>query len=93
MILYMHPFIGDGRATAAIDISDTESIKVAFAFCSPKDQFSRKRGRLISTGRLDAGVVHMEFPDDGLQAIKAQVMTNLMEDLMADCDYFPHWVY
>ena len=91
MILYMHPHLGKGRATAAIDISDLDSIKVAFAFCSPKDQFNRKLGRQIATGRLDAGVVHMEFADDKAQAVKAQVATNLEEDIMAELEYLPHW--
>lgn len=92
MILYMHPFIGNGRATAAIDVSDKTNIRVAFAFCSPKDQFSRKKGRLIATGRVrvleDA---HIEFEDDGEQAIKAQVMSHLEDDMLTGEEYLPQW--
>ncbi len=32
---------------------DAEVVLVGFAMCSPKDQFSKKRGRQIACGRLD----------------------------------------
>ena len=91
MILFMHPYVANGRATAAIDISNLENIRVAFAFCSPKDQFSRKKGRLIAEGRLRAGVTHIEFAADPDIPIKAQVMNELAEDYVAGLYYFPNW--
>jgi hypothetical protein len=45
----------DGILTVAyqiIDIDNKKAIKAGLAFCSPKDVFNKKRGRLISTGRL-----------------------------------------
>lgn len=96
MILYMHPYIdskyGKTRATAAIDISNLDNIRVAFSFCSPKDQFSRKKGRLISTGRLQAGVTHMDFGDNGESPIKEQVMSFFEEDIMSNAEYLPNWL-
>jgi hypothetical protein len=48
---------GDGALTAAIRLcqDSNDSVDVAVAFCSPKDQFSRKKGRLIAEGRLRSG--------------------------------------
>ena len=52
----MHPYAGRGRVTAAYYFSRDENglglLHVGFAFCSPKDQFSRAKGRLIATSRL-----------------------------------------
>jgi len=41
-----------GVLTAVSEIQPNGKLKIAFAFCSPKDQFNRKIGRKIALGRL-----------------------------------------
>lgn len=58
METFAHPIIGNGRATLAIKVEDG-MLSAGVAFCSTKDQFSRKRGRLIASNRL-----HTKHPED-----------------------------
>jgi len=52
-----HRQLGKGYVTVAFDYdTDNELIHYALSFCSPLDQFSRKRGNLIAQGRLVAYV-------------------------------------
>lgn len=39
-------------------------LKIAVARCSKKDNFFRKKGRLIAEGRLNKGKVHTTIPMD-----------------------------
>lgn len=50
-VAFNHMALGAGRVTFAYEVVDGEAI-VGAAFCSPKDQFSRRKGRLIATGRM-----------------------------------------
>ena len=60
-------------------------LRVAFAWCSPKDQFCRKRGRLIAKGRLlkDSGESAFE-KEDWKQAVTGAA-TRLEHFLDANC--------
>lgn len=49
---FCHPFVGRGRATLAINSTD-DTLVVGIAWCSPRDQFSRAKGRKIATDRLN----------------------------------------
>lgn len=53
-IAYLHLRVGPGAATAAFRRDATRSgvVYVGVGLCAPADQFSRKRGRLIASGRL-----------------------------------------
>jgi hypothetical protein len=56
-VKYMHLDLGEGKATLAIqEGADSRGAcyyaQIAVAFCSPSDQFSKKRGRTIAFGRL-----------------------------------------
>lgn len=51
---------GQGRVTLAIRLTPEEygaagTVEVGVAFCSPKDQFTRAKGRELAKQRLDAG--------------------------------------
>lgn len=48
-IRYVHVDIGGGKLTLAIDM---EKYRFGAAWCSPHDQFCRKKGRMIARGRL-----------------------------------------
>lgn len=52
METFTHPYVGRGRATLAIRVSDNV-IDVGVSFCSPNDQFSRSKGRIIALDRLN----------------------------------------
>jgi hypothetical protein len=57
-ILYFHVRDGfegvanKGGGTAAFELQENGTWKVGIALCSEKDNFNRKLGRLIATGRL-----------------------------------------
>jgi hypothetical protein len=49
-----HRRLGEGYITVAFNYNaDLEVIHYGLSFCSPLDQFSRKRGNLIAKGRLE----------------------------------------
>src|ERR1700687_2633301 len=50
---YSHLLVGKGKVTLAAKFFDSNWVEVGVAFCSPKDQFNRKKGRLIATGRRE----------------------------------------
>lgn len=85
MTEYMHLKHAAGRITVAFQVEE-KIAKVALAFCSPRDQFSRARGRLISEGRLKADKValHVTLAED--TRAKEQVQEALMQVLPTlDC--------
>jgi len=43
-----------GVMTIATEVQDDNSLKVSFAFCSPKDNFSKVKGREKAIGRLNS---------------------------------------
>lgn len=48
-----------GHVTVAYEVEGTK-LTMALAWCSPNDQFSKKVGRAISSGRLERGVGYLE---------------------------------
>ena len=75
----MHMKVGDtgGYVTAAIAV-DGDAARFGLAFCVPGDQFSRKRGRVISEGRLRVGKDHAISLVAG-QRVKSQVAAAIKE--------------
>lgn len=68
-----------GAITAAVQLSPDETTAViAFAECSPKDQFNRSKGRIIAEGRLKkesrAICVHTDKDRDGRPCISRAVL-------------------
>jgi hypothetical protein len=54
-ITYRHFRRDSGAITACCKVySDESRMLVGFALCSPEDMFSKKRGRLIAEGRMNA---------------------------------------
>ena len=54
---FVHMDLGDGHASLAIRETMNEgsgTIEVGVAFCSPNEQFNRRIGRTIASGRLNA---------------------------------------
>lgn len=43
----------DGRRFTAVGISINNSVRVGLAVANPKDNFARKLGRIIATGRAE----------------------------------------
>ena len=60
-IFYLHskPQQGKPRFTIAGQYNGT-TLNFSVARCSEKDQFEKKRGRLISAGRLRVGKLHTQ---------------------------------
>jgi len=91
---YMHMDLGIGRATIAIQKIDGEKrIRVAAAFCSPHDQFSRKKGRLIADGRLDCDkllyILNTSDESKSVQTIVREALADAIED--RDTELLPAW--
>lgn len=90
---YIHPFIeGGGRATIAVEvIRETGMVMYGVAWCSPKDQFSKKKGRLIADGRLDAGKGSAFFSNANT---RRELVIEVMYDIAEYLDQInaPQWV-
>lgn len=52
-LVFAHLRVGPGAATLAARLAFGR-VTVAAALCSPRDQYSRKLGRTIASGRLEA---------------------------------------
>lgn len=83
-VRFIHPQVGEGRATIAFreaDEAGVTEITYTVAYCSPKDQFARKKGRLIAEGRLKKEVgtrnirlVHGKDKRPGYKEVNSVVM-------------------
>lgn len=89
-VRYMHVDIGKGKATAAIE-EKTGAARVGLAFCSPKDQFNKKIGRLISSGRLQHDKCFFELTLDPERRLKEQVYEAFKAALSERDERFPDW--
>jgi len=89
---YEHLFVGKGRVTLAI-VVDGETVKVGMAFCSPKDQFVKIRGRQIARGRALAGSFNsFEFKSvGGLVENKRQAFDEFMTISSNNDGSIPCW--
>jgi len=95
---------GVGHISACCELEQDGTLRVAFAFCSPKErQFNKKKGRLISEGRLDKGLfaevaVH---PEDTSVSLFRQITEAIWDDALLEYDVVleaagkepPQWVY
>ena len=89
-IRYIHAFVGTtgGRATVAwhqlsppCDIpGDAAMVEIAIAWCSPKDNFVKRKGRLIAEGRMQLHghvcFVPLMKLEDGRKVLNAQNVLN-----------------
>ena len=91
-IYYEHIPLGGGRATVAIRLVDESTVNVGLALCSPKDQFSRRRGRIIAGGRLNKGKLYLSTleidPDESIKVQVRDAVAKSAEDKDFD---FPSW--
>jgi hypothetical protein len=62
------------------DFEGQKTITAAFAFCSPKDNFSRKKGRAIASGRFVHGDTHTVSIEEGGSIVES-VKLFLQEDV------------
>lgn len=87
---YMHPHVGQGRATLAIEHDPkTKATFVGVAYASPKDKFARKKGRLVATGRLLVGSqLSFNFVADPARKLKEQVFEQFVAFTI---DNGPRW--
>lgn len=93
---YMHMRLGNGRVTCAIDHpavameeerppTDSDLVKVGVSFCSPRDIFTKSKGRDKACGRLrtDGPMTFSFYPSMGIP-IKAQVRMALQRLIQGD---------
>lgn len=75
-VTFLHFGLGRGRVTCALrwNPENAAQVEVGMAFCSPKDIFTKKRGRDIASGRLYQGSDRsFTFTPDPTKRIKEQV--------------------
>jgi hypothetical protein len=87
---YMHMSVAEGFVTAAISIDDFDMIHVGLAFCSPRDQFSRAKGRRIATGRLVKNPSYILGHNPAVR-VKALVRKVIQGSVLTKDDLFPQW--
>lgn len=85
---YHFQFLG-GRITAASVMKD-DKIFVALAFCSPYDQFNRRLGRTISTGRLRKKKYHLVFDKEGFS--KDALIAAIKQAAENKEKFVPQWI-
>ncbi len=97
---FSHVKLGEGYATLAIrettyDDGKPTTLELGVSWCSPNDHFSRPKGRLVATGRLNSkrGYYHSvpRAPDVKLKAQADSVINKLLVDKNV-WDRFPDWV-
>ena len=95
--VYQHMSLGTGKATVAIRVDeDTPSHRVArvgLATCSPKDQFSRKRGRAIAEGRLQARKFFMQLTVADGTNVKQEVAKAIKAQARGKSLRLPSWAW
>jgi hypothetical protein len=97
-VRFRHFEFYDGHITVAYQLDDNRDseqryVRAAAAFCSPYDQFTKKKGRLISEGRLKAGkCVDAIMPVIVEENFQYQV-TDFVEDVVfSGLIDLPNWV-
>ncbi len=81
-VRFIHLTLGEGRVTLAYRHDEKQGDdSYAAAFCSPKDQFWKKKGRLIAQGRLDTGKILWfgKCPSDKRHEYVLASLKNLVE--------------
>ena len=93
MLTFMHLPVGKGRVTLAIrHDKGADKAHCALAFCSPKDVFTRKLGRIIAAGRLEHGVKHrFVFSVDETVRLKDAALKELRLYAGNVLHTFPRW--
>lgn len=85
-ITYMYPYLGAGRVAIAIrytpGFEGNQYAELAFAFCSPNDQFVRAKGRQMVTERLDGStLVLMPIgPNDHLKEHAMKILYKMRDE-------------
>lgn len=91
-VTYMYPFVKNGRVSVAIrytpKFNGEQDAELAFAFCSPEDQFVRSKGRACAHGRLDSSQVLL-MPIKPGERIKDKAMS-ILSEMIAD-GWAPAW--
>lgn len=89
---FSHIPLGKGRATLAIQV-EGDNLEIGVAFCSPKDQFSKAKGRMIAEGRLKAKHgFYMKIgrnPDEKLKDQARRVVVTLVKNVKTHM--IPRW--
>jgi hypothetical protein len=89
---YMHMEVADGFVTAAIHVDTHDLIYVGLAFCSPRDQFSRAKGRRIAEGRLEKNPAYIlrRKPESRVKALVRKVIEG---SVLTRDERFPQWAH
>jgi hypothetical protein len=78
---FLHASLGLGKVTCAIRWcpEDPSVVEVGLSFCSPKDQFIKKRGREIATARIikQDRKNHFSFVPNPDERLKCQILDML----------------
>jgi len=89
---YMHMDLGEGKATFAIMMDDEAGTAyIGASFCSPRDQFSRKKGRLVSAGRAGKGKHLFEIQTSSARKVRDQVREQITACVEDRDKRFPTW--
>lgn len=97
MITFTHVQLKEGAITLAIEI-EGDIIDYAAAFCSPKEQFNRRKGRKIAEGRLMKGKswsFKIEQPDtrEGFyNYVKDKTFMHFLHTIESEPTIAPQWL-
>ena len=84
---FTHFHVGLGRVTAAVKLADdNEQLTVGLSFSSPRDQFCKKKGRMIAAGRAVGLGKHFYF-----YMYASENLQQRLELFLATCKEVPNW--
>lgn len=90
-IMYAHFRMGFAGAAATLcAVARAYGYRVGLSLCSPKDQFSRRRGRDISRGRALAGAAAFSFKPETKDDLGGQ-LRRAFARYLADAKDLPRW--
>ena len=75
----------DGNRVSVAGQHSEGVLKLAVSRCSNKDNFVRKKGRLIAEGRLLKGKLHSEYPMEVCDIQRfVEIAKNVSKDVISD---------
>ncbi len=76
-VCYTHPTVNGRRLTVAYQLISSTQAVFGVAFCGPEDDFTRKIGRSIATGRMERNGHCVQVPNPDEQGALRTILASI----------------